>query len=66
KGFGRQKRFLESYADTEFNNAFVPKVEICVWVEEHCVEEIINKITAVCRNGRMGDGKIIVLPAMGI
>jgi nitrogen regulatory protein PII len=37
-------------------------VEITLWVEEPRVEEIIRKIIDVARTGRIGDGKIMVLP----
>lgn len=37
-------------------------MEITLWVEEPRVEEIIRKIIDVARTGRIGDGKIMVLP----
>jgi len=63
KGFGRQKSYLDQYADSEYALAFLPKVEIQLWVDEGRVEEVIERIVAVARTGRMGDGKIFVLPA---
>jgi nitrogen regulatory protein PII len=63
KGFGRQKSYLEQYVATEFAMAFLPKVEISVWVEEARVDEVVRRIVGVARSGRMGDGKIFVLPA---
>ena len=42
--------------------AFLPKVEIAIWVDDHRVEEIIRKIVSLARTGRIGDGKIFVLP----
>ena len=63
KGFGRQKSYLDQYAGSEYSLAFLPKVEINLWVEDARVEEIIRKIVEVARTGRMGDGKIFVLPA---
>ncbi len=62
KGFGRQKSYLDQYGDSEYSQAFLPKVEITLWAEDTRVEEIIQKIIAVARTGRMGDGKIMVLP----
>jgi nitrogen regulatory protein PII len=62
KGFGRQKSYLDQYGDTEYSLSFLPKVEITLWVDESRVEEIIRKIVAVARTGRIGDGKIFVLP----
>ena len=63
KGYGRQKSYLDQYGDSEYSLAFLPKVEIEFWVEEARSEEIIRKIVEVARTGRMGDGKIFVLPA---
>lgn len=65
KGFGRQKSYLEDYADTEYGLAFLPKVEITMWVEDFRVEEVVAKINEVARSGRMGDGKILVMPLAG-
>ncbi len=63
KGYGRQKSYLDQYADTEFSLAFLPKVQINLWVDASRVEEVIRKIVELARTGRMGDGKIFVLPA---
>ena len=63
KGFGRQKSYLDQYADSEYSLAFLPKVEITLWVEDARVEEIVRKLVEVARTGRMGDGKIFVVPA---
>ena len=62
KGFGRQKSYLDQYADSEYSEAFLPKVEIALWVDDARVEEIVRKIVEVARTGRMGDGKIMVMP----
>ncbi len=39
KGFGRQKNYLDNYGDSEYGLAFLPKVEITLWVEDQRVEE---------------------------
>lgn len=65
KGFGRQKSYLDEYGDSEYSTAFLPKVEISLWVDDARVEEIIEKIVELARSGRMGDGKIFVLPVVG-
>lgn len=62
KGFGRQKSYLDRYGDSEYSMAFLPKVEVSLWVDDARVDEIIRRIVEVARTGRMGDGKIIVLP----
>lgn len=62
KGYGRQKSYLDQYQDTEYSQAFVPKVEITIWVDDLRLDEVVAKIVAVTRTGRMGDGKIMILP----
>ena len=64
KGYGRQKNYLDEYGESEFSMAFLPKVEISFWVDDARAEETIRRITEVARTGRIGDGKIFVLPAM--
>jgi nitrogen regulatory protein PII len=63
KGYGRQKSYLDQYGENEYSLAFLPKVEIQLWVEDARVADVVERITAVARTGRMGDGKIFVLPA---
>ena len=62
KGYGRQKSYLDQYGDNEYSLAFLPKIEIALWVDDARVEEIVRKVVDVARTGRMGDGKIFVLP----
>ncbi len=62
KGYGRQKSYLDEYQETEYSEAFVPKVEITLWVEDSRAEEILEKITEAARSGRIGDGKIFMMP----
>jgi len=63
KGYGRQKNYLDEYAGSEYSLAFLPKVEISLWVDDLRVEEVVHTIVEVARTGRMGDGKIFILPA---
>jgi nitrogen regulatory protein PII len=65
QGFGRQKSYLDRYGDSEYSLAFLPKVEIQVWVDDDRVDEVIQRITAAARTGRIGDGKIFVVPTTG-
>ena len=64
KGFGLQKSYLDQYTDTEYSLAFLPKVQITLWVDDLRVDEVVRQIVEVARSGRMGDGKIFVLPAV--
>lgn len=65
KGFGRQKSFLDQYTEGEYSHAFLPKVEISMWVDDARVAEVIRRVTEIARSGRMGDGKVLVLPVAG-
>lgn len=65
KGFGRQKNYLERYRDNEYSGAFIPKVELSIWCEDEDVEPIVEAVIKVSRTGRMGDGKILVMPVLG-
>jgi nitrogen regulatory protein P-II 1 len=61
KGFGRQKSYLDQYSATEYSLAFLPKVEISLYVDDLRVEEVLKTIVETARSGRMGDGKIMIL-----
>ena len=62
KGMGKQKSYLDRYSQNEYSLAFLPKVEICLWVEDGLVAEAVKRISEIARSGRMGDGKIFVMP----
>lgn len=61
KGFSRQKGYLERYRGSEYSMAFLPKVEISVWVADNRVQEVEEKLMRAARTGRIGDGKIFVV-----
>ncbi|QDV44572.1 Nitrogen regulatory protein P-II [Stieleria neptunia] len=62
KGYGRQKSYLDEYQETEFSEAFLPKVEITMWVDDSRYEETLEKVVTAARSGRIGDGKVFTLP----
>lgn len=62
KGYGRQKSYVDEYQKTEYSEAFVPKIEVTLWVDDSRCEEVLQKIVLVTRSGRIGDGKIFVMP----
>lgn len=62
RGYGRQKSYLDQYEQSEYSLAFLPKVEIEAWVEDSRAAEVVDRIHELARTGRMGDGKIFVLP----
>lgn len=61
KGYSRQKGYLDRYAGSEYSMAFLPKVEISVWVSDQKAAETAEKMTRAARTGRIGDGKVFVL-----
>ena len=65
KGYGRQKSYLDEYRGSEYSMAYLPKVEITLWVDDPSLEEVVRTLIEVARTGRMGDGKIFVLPVVG-
>src|SRR5437879_11625140 len=64
KGYSRQKGYLDRYVGSEYSLAFLPKVEISVWVSDERAQEVADRIVKTARTGRIGDGKIFVT-AMG-
>jgi nitrogen regulatory protein PII len=62
KGYGRQKGYLERYVGSEYSLAFLPKVEVSVWVDADGVAGVAERIMRAARTGRIGDGKIFVVP----
>jgi len=62
KGFGRQKGHTELYRGAEYVVDFLPKVKLEVVVRDEIVERVIEAITQAANTGKIGDGKIFVLP----
>jgi nitrogen regulatory protein P-II 1 len=62
RGYGRQKSYLDQYEQSDYALAFLPKVEIEAWVDDTRAAEVIERIAQLARTGRMGDGKVFVLP----
>ncbi len=62
KGFGRQKGQTEIYRSNEYSVDFLPKIKIEVVLSEDKVEEALDAIMKAARTGKIGDGKIFVMP----
>ena len=62
KGFGRQKGHTEIYRGAEYVVDFIPKVKVEIVVEASRVDEVVATIMTSVRTGKIGDGKIFVLP----
>ena len=62
KGFGRQKGHTEIYRGSEYTVDFLPKTMIEIVVDEDTVEQVVAAIVQAAKTGKIGDGKVFVLP----
>ncbi len=62
KGFGRQKGHTELYRGAEYVVDFLPKIKIEIVVNEEQVDPAIDAVIKAARTGKIGDGKIFVMP----
>ena len=62
RGFGRQRGHTEVYRGAEYQVDFVPKSRIEVMIEDDQVDGVIDAIVKSARTGKIGDGKVAVLP----
>jgi len=62
KGFGRQKGHTELYRGAEYVVDFLPKIKLEVVVCDDMVENVVDSIISKAQTGKIGDGKIFVIP----
>ncbi len=62
KGFGRQKGHTEIYRGAEYVIDFIPKVKLELILDDAQVPQVLKTIQESVRTGKIGDGKIFVLP----
>ena len=62
KGFGRQKGHTEIYRGSEYTVDFLPKLKLEIVLPDNAIEAAINAIVKTAKTGKIGDGKIFVLP----
>jgi nitrogen regulatory protein P-II 1 len=62
EGFGRQRGHTEVYRGAEYQVDFVPKVKVEVLVDDDQTQGVIDAITKAARTGKIGDGKIWIVP----
>ena len=62
KGYGRQKGHKEIYRGAEYNVDFIPKVKLELVVKADQVNDIVESIRQAALTGKIGDGKIFILP----
>ena len=62
KGFGRQKGHTELYRGAEYVVDFLPKIKVEIILPDENVDKVVEAITNAAKTGRIGDGKIFILP----
>jgi len=62
RGFGRQKGHTEIYRGAEYTVDFLPKIKMEVVSSDEMAPKIVSAITEAARTGKIGDGKIFILP----
>ena len=62
KGFGRQKGHTEIYRGSEYTVDFLPKLKVEIVVADSVVEVAVTAILKAAKTGKIGDGKIFVIP----
>ena len=62
KGFGRQKGHTEIYRGSEYTVDFLPKVKIEIALGDELAAKTVEAIIKAAKTGKIGDGKIFVLP----
>ena len=62
KGFGRQRGHKEIYRGAEYQTDFLPKIKLDVVVDADMVDKVVDTIAETANTGKIGDGKIFVLP----
>jgi nitrogen regulatory protein PII len=65
RGFGRQKGQTEVYRGAEYVMQYVPKVKVEIAVDDDIADRAVEAIGSGARTGRIGDGKVFVLPLEG-
>jgi nitrogen regulatory protein P-II 1 len=62
QGYGRQRGHTEVYRGAEYQVDFVPKLRVEVLIDDPALAAVTEAVTAAARTGRIGDGKIWVIP----
>lgn len=65
-GSGRQKGHTEIYRGAEYQVDLVPKVRVEMLVADHQVDDVVNVVMDAARTGRIGDGKVWVMPVIDV
>lgn len=66
QGFGRQRGHTEVYRGAEYTIDFLPKVRVEILVDDGDVDRVVQKLVETARTGKIGDGKVWVVPVENI
>jgi len=66
KGFGRQRGHTEIYRGAEYQVDFIPKIKLEIVLEAEIVDKVVELIAKEANTGKIGDGKVFVLPVDGV
>lgn len=66
KGFGRQRGHTEVYRGAEYQVDFIPKIKMEIVLEAELVDKVVDLIAKKANTGKIGDGKVFVLPVDGV
>lgn len=65
-GFGRQRGHTEVYRGAEYTVDLIPKVRVEVLADDPDVDRVIEAIVSAAQTGRIGDGKVWVVPVEAV
>ena len=66
KGFGRQRGHTEVYRGAEYKTDFIRKTKLEMVMEDNLVPEVVEVLQVTTRTGKIGDGKIFILPVENV
>lgn len=66
KGFGRQRGHTEVYRGAEYKTDFIRKTKVEMVMEDESVRKVVETIETISRTGKIGDGKIFIMPIEGV
>ena len=66
QGFGRQRGHTEVYRGAEYTIDFLPKIRVEILVDDGDVDRVVQKLVETARTGKIGDGKVWVVPVEDI
>ena len=62
RGFGRQQGHTEVYRGSEYSSDFVPKTKLEILADDSQIKDVVSAICESAWTGKIGDGKIFILP----